>query len=305
MVNSNTAAVRVDPELVATLQAGTYTQMLQIDETDPATGQINSTTFPVTLQVTDSLLLSSAVIDIGNCHGARTAKVIVKSGGSFTFEAKDPWVQISTTSNVAPATLTITADASQLSAGVHTTFVRLSAPATANQTVVLQVNLTVAPQTIINSSPDTAVSILIDGKPYTGVNSFCWAAGSPHTVAATLSDIFSPGTRWEFSSWTDGGAATHAITQPNSGSSLTAHYVLQYHVTATPDNRSHGSVHVTPSSSDGYYNANTGLTITATPAAGFGFSDFRVNQALSTANPLTLQLTAPSSVVGEFSSLLY
>jgi hypothetical protein len=300
MANSNTVAVTVDPQLASSLPSGTYTQILQVDETDPATGQINSTHFPITLELTDTLQLSSSLVNLSNCSGPQKATVFVKSGGTFTIEAKDPWVQVGTSSNVAPATLTITADTTGLSTGVHTTYVKLSAPGTSNQYVVIQVNLTVTPQTIINSSPDTTVSIMVDGKPYSGVNGFCWVAGSQHTVAATLSDVFGAGTRWEFSSWTDGGAAAHTITQPNSGTSLTAHYNLQYHVSTAVDNQHAGTVRVSPASSDGYYTANSQVSFTAYPANGYRFADFQVNGAMNTGNPVVLQVTAPTQVTAEF-----
>lgn len=300
MVNSNTVAVTLNPQLASGLAPGTYSETLQIDETDPATGQINSTHFPVTLQLTDTLLLSDSVVTLGNCAGQQTARVFVKSGGAFTI-APDPWIHVTTDSNTSPATLVITVDPSGLAAGLHTGYIKVSAPNTTNGGAAIQVKLTVMPQTTITSSPLPNSPVTVDGRTFIGGMNFCWAAGTAHTVSAPASYVFLAGARARFSSWTDGGAPAHTFVQPNSADVLTANYALQYRLTAGVDNPAHGSVRVAPSSSDGYYNSGTTLTLTASPSTGYHFSDFQFNQFPLPTNPLVFQITGPATVVAEFS----
>ena len=117
-----------------------------------------------------------------------------------------------------------------------------------------------------------------------------------------MKQVFATGSRARLLSWSDEGAATHTIVQPNAASALTANYNVQYLVKATVDNPLHGSIFVSPSSSDGYYDLGMMVTFTAKPKTGYGFSDIVLNGTPASTNPLVLQITVPVNVVAEFSN---
>jgi hypothetical protein len=301
MVNAHTVSVGLNAQLASKLPIGFYTQTLRIDETDPATGQVNSTRFPVTLQVSDTLLLSSSLVTLGNCAGSPSAKVFVKSGGKFTLDPSDSWLHVTTDSSTAPATLVITADPTGLLSGLHSGYVKVVAPQTTNGGAVIQVNFTVNAQTTISSAPASpGLSYFVDGTKTTGTRPFCWASGTAHVVSAPITETLAAGSRAQFLAWSDGGSPTHTFLQPGAADDLVANFNLQYQVTASVNNTGFGMVVLSPASSSGYYNLGTTITFTAKPKAGHSFSDFVINGTLSSTNPLVLQLTAPLNVVAEF-----
>jgi hypothetical protein len=140
MVNANTVSVGVNASLASKLPIGMYTQTLRVDETDPATGQVNSTRFPVSLQISDTLLLSSSLVTLGNCFGSLSTNVFVKSGGDFTLESGDPWLHVTADRSTSPATLVITADPTGLLSGLHSSYIKVVAPKATNGGAVIQVN---------------------------------------------------------------------------------------------------------------------------------------------------------------------
>lgn len=71
-------------------------------------------------------------------------------------------------SNSSSATVVITADPAGLSAGLHTGYIKISAPNSTNKVAANQVNFTVMPQTVISSSPLTNIPITIDGTIFGG-----------------------------------------------------------------------------------------------------------------------------------------
>ncbi|HEY4360543.1 MAG TPA: M12 family metallopeptidase [Bryobacteraceae bacterium] len=95
------------------------------------------------------------------------------------------------------------------------------------------------------------------------------AAASTVTVSAAPTISFGTGaTRYVFTGWNDSGAATHLINLPKTGQfgTVTALYKTQHLVTTAT--LGPGSLTVTPSSPDGYYDDGAQITITAAPSSG-------------------------------------
>lgn len=301
MVNPNTASISINRQLVSSLPIGTYTQSLRVQEIDPATGQTNITRFPVTLQVTDTLLVSPSLVTLGNCTGLLSANVFIKSGGDFTLEPSDSWLHVTADGSTAPARLVITADPTGLLSGLHSGYVKVVASRATNGGAVIQVNLTVSPQTTVSFAPAVApLSVTVDGITVTGSRTFCWASGTTHTVSAPSTETLGTGSRATFLAWSDGGSATHTFIQPGAADDLVANFNVQYRVAATVNNPSYGSVVVWPSSADGYYNLGTVVSFTAKPRPGRSFSDIVLNGTPTSTNPLVPQVTVPVNVVAEF-----
>jgi hypothetical protein len=190
-----------------------------------------------------------------------------------------------------------------LSAGQQTASVTFT-PASANyQSVTLNVSVTVNQPTIavqVGTSVAGA-SFSVDGTTYTSTQSFNWALTSTHTIATT-SPQTSNGTRYTFSSWSDSGALSHQVTASAGTTSYTAAFSTSYLLTTSVSPLGDGIV--TPSAtsptSDGYYPANTQLSLTATPSsAAYLFSGW-TGSTSSTSDPLSITMTAPVSETANF-----
>ncbi len=107
------------------------------------------------------------------------------------------------------------------------------------------------------------------------------------------------GTRYAWSSWSDGGAISHTVTAATSPSTYTANFNTQYLLTLAASPGAGGSVAANPSSSDGYYGSGTSVQVTATANSGFQFANFSGDLTGAT-NPQSVSMTAPRSVTASF-----
>jgi len=112
------------------------------------------------------------------------------------------------------------------SPGVNQVIVGEQDNVTLNGPVTAVANFIIAVSYTLNSSPQ-GLQLLADTVPTTGpyTESFGW--GTQHSVSAITPQTDITGHMWVFSSWSDGGAATHSFTVPNSSTpvSLTATFV--------------------------------------------------------------------------------
>jgi uncharacterized protein (TIGR03437 family) len=99
-------------------------------------------------------------------------------------------------------------------------------------TVTMNAPVLAAPQfqvarTVNFSTVPQGFSVLLDRTPVTTPTSIQWGWGSTHTVGPVSPQQDSHGSFWVFSSWSDGGASTHAyvVGQSLTPDSLTATYV--------------------------------------------------------------------------------
>ena len=149
--------------------------------------------------------------------------------------------------------------------------------------------------TIVANSP--VVSLVVDGVSYYGSPlSFLWTSGSTHSISAQ--SAYGSNARYAFSSWSDGGAATHNITAQSGGGTYTANYNTGYYINLNTSPGYAGQFSVSPSSSDGYYNAGT-VQVTAVAYTGYKFTSFS-GDVSSTSDPYSFNLTGPVSVTANF-----
>jgi hypothetical protein len=87
-------------------------------------------------------------------------------------------------------------------------------------------------QVTIDSSPNGANYVIIDGTHISTPKTYNWVIGSIHTVAASSLVAGEVGTRYSFNSWSDAGTQTHDFTVPAIQTILTANYNTQYQLTA-------------------------------------------------------------------------
>ena len=142
----------------------------------------------------------------------------------------------------------------------------------------------------ITSAP-TGLTMTVDGVSVTTPHAFTWSYGSTHTLAAA-SQAGTTGTQYIFSSWSQGGLPGQTITA-GSVSTFTANFQTQYYLTTTAG--ANGSI----SPASGWYSKGAQPTITATPNSGFAFAGFS-GALTGAANPQTLTMSAPASVMAAF-----
>ncbi len=124
-----------------------------------------------------------------------------------------------------------------------------------------------------------------------------------HTLAAPSPQAGLVGQRYVFGNWSDGGSASHQIAVPAAPITYTATFGTQFLLTTSVAPAGAGTISVTSKSPplDGYYNPGTGVTVTASPAAGYSFSGFS-GALTGTVNPQFLSMTAPATVSASFTA---
>jgi hypothetical protein len=133
---------------------------------------------------------------------------------------------------------------------------------------------------------------------YTAPVTFLWPAGSQHTISWLNTWTGQAGARYAFQNWTDGGSNPRTITVPSTSATYTANITAQYQLSLGVTPAGGGQLTAAPSSTDGYYNSGTSVQIQATPATGYGFGYF--SGGASGANPVSVTMTGPLSVTGNF-----
>lgn len=171
---------------------------------------------------------------------------------------------------------------------------------------------TSSPVTTVTTSPNAArTDVFVDGGFWYAPKNFAlpydsgWTAGSTHSISTdAVQQFFSVNTRFNFSSWSDGGALTHNITAPSSGTAtytanLTGAYVPAFYVNETCA----GSLAISPSSpsGDGFYPTGSLVTFTETTNPGWTFTGYQFDLA-GTTNPQNLTITDEELVAADFST---
>jgi uncharacterized repeat protein (TIGR02543 family) len=157
-----------------------------------------------------------------------------------------------------------------------------------------------APVYTVATNP-VGLQVVIDGTSYTAPQTFSWTVGSSHTLSLSSPQNGPSGIRYLYSSWSDGGAQTHTITVPSSSITYTANFSAQYALTTSVGSSGGGTV--SPSGTN-WYNSGQSVPISATPNAGYSFSNWSGNLSGST-NPTSITMNGPKSVVANFTQNQY
>ena len=130
------------------------------------------------------------------------------------------------------------------------------------------------------------------------------ANGAQVHVTAATSIAIAAGTKLDFASWSDGGAADHMYTIASNLQTLTANYNTLYQLAASGSPANGVSFAFNPTSSDGYYPANSNVTVTAKALNGFKF--LRWGGDLNGTYPSgTLSMGGPHAVVAQLGTVPY
>jgi parallel beta-helix repeat protein len=140
------------------------------------------------------------------------------------------------------------------------------------------------------------LSFTVDGTAYTAAQTFSWAPGSSHTIATTSPQSGGTGIRYVWNSWSGGGAISHTVT-PTKNTTYTAKFTTQYYLTM-----SHGTGG-TVSPSSGWRNSGATLSISATPATGYSFTNWTgtgTGSYSGTNNPSSVTMGGPITETATF-----
>jgi len=161
-----------------------------------------------------------------------------------------------------------------------------------NQTHVVYENLS---SITVTTSP-SGLQTTVDGTNYTAPKTFQWVPGSTHTIGVSSPQSGQTGTRYLYSSWSDGGAQTHTITTPSTATTYTANFTTQYLLTTSVNPSGGGTV--SPSGAN-WYNSGQSVSIQATPAPGYYFTGWS-GDLTGTENPKSITMNGPKNVVANF-----
>ena len=123
------------------------------------------------------------------------------------------------------------------------------------------------------------------------------------TCTLTLTNTTIPGgagSRYVFRNWSDAStASSRSLTVPVGPATFTANYVAQYLLTTSPSPGAGGSINISPSSTDGYYDSGTSVQLTPVPAGGYSFSAWS-GDITGGANPQSVVMSGPRSITATF-----
>lgn len=179
-----------------------------------------------------------------------------------------------------------------------------------------QINLTTyfttSPVYTVTSNPlESNYWLLVDGNYWHAPANFAlpydssWTPSSSHSVGTYSPQYpWSSNTRFNFSSWSDGGAETHNVTLPGSGGATwTDNIIPDYFVTDYPLEACAASINVMPGSpsGDGFYPTGSLLTLTESANTGWTFTEW-VYDLTGTANPQNLTVSDEVLVAADYST---
>ena len=199
-----------------------------------------------------------------------------------------------------PVTLTATANVGYAFSNWTGTTASTTNPliVTMNSPVSQTANFVVSNVSVSVGTVPGGLSFNVDGVSYTASQNFSWQIGSNHTIA-TGSPQGAAGTRYTFTSWSDGGAISHMVKAPSTPATYTASFGTSYLLATSASPAGGGTV--TPASSS-YYAAAAVVPVTATPAPGYAFSGWSGPVANASSASTSVTMSAPESVTANFGS---
>ncbi len=147
----------------------------------------------------------------------------------------------------------------------------------------------------ITTAP-SGLQINIDGTNYTSPQSFIWFEGSSHNISVSSPQSGTPGTRYIFSSWSDGGNQTHSIIAPSSSATYNVSFTTQYSLTTSVQPAEAGTV--TPSGTN-WYDSGQDISVSATSNPGYAFINWSGDLSGSI-NPSSVTMSGPKNVNAHF-----
>ncbi len=149
----------------------------------------------------------------------------------------------------------------------------------------------------VNTNPQ-GLKINVDGYKYTAPHQFNWLTNTSHDLATDQIQNEANGSRYNWTSWSDGKARSHTIMASKSSTSYTASFVKQFYLTTTSNPPSGGDV--TPGS--GWHDSGENVQVKANANSNYQFIDWSGSLSGSN-NPATVQVSQAKTVTANFTRL--
>ena len=181
-------------------------------------------------------------------------------------------------SNSAPASQSITVDQSAVNSGLR-----------------VIANYQILNRLVVQSNP-SGLTLTVDGSSCLTPCFVDRPSGAQVPVSAPVSSGRGDNARMDFNGWSDGANADHLVTLSADTTTLTANYTSSY-LLSTGSNPPNGvTFKFAPRSADGFYPANSRVTVTATANPGYQFLKWEGD--LSGTYPIgTLSMGTPHTVM--------
>lgn len=155
-------------------------------------------------------------------------------------------------------------------------------------------------QVLVNSSAEFGVSgVGCGGGSYAGGATLAWKQGSLCAIAFVATQ-YSGETRYVFKNWHDGSTANpRSFTAVPGLTGLALNFAQEHRVTTLISPAGAGTVAASPAYGDLFYPAQSSVSLTPSPSAGYIFSGWS-GSAAGSASPLPLNIAAPTTVVANF-----
>lgn len=148
----------------------------------------------------------------------------------------------------------------------------------------------------IQTSPDGR-SFSVDGATYSSRQTFSWQPGSSHAIATTSLQSSGTGIQYAWKKWSDSGSISHMLA-PTTNKTYTATFTTQYYLTMS------AGVGGTVSPASGWRSKGASVSIHATPATGYIFSNWAgagTGCYTGSTNSTIITMAAPITETGIFS----
>lgn len=163
---------------------------------------------------------------------------------------------------------------------------------------------TVESQATIQSNP-SGLTFEVNGSDCQTPCVVNQAGGTQIQVSAPASLPIHNGARWDFQSWSDGGASNSRIVNFNVDTqTILANYQTSYLLTIAASETNGATFQLTPSSADMYYPENSQVSVVAKPNNGFKFKAWS-GDLTSTYPAAALQMTGPMSAMAMLERVPY
>jgi hypothetical protein len=165
--------------------------------------------------------------------------------------------------------------------------------------VILLADHLTAPTSIAIQTSPTGLQFSVDGGALqTAPQALSLTVGT-HSIAVATTQAGGAGIQDIFTTWNDGGAATHEITVTSSPATYTASFNTRYQLTTAVSPTGSGSV--TPGG--GFYDSGSGVPINAVPNGGYAFSNWTGSVASPGSASTTVTMAGPMTVTANFTAV--
>jgi hypothetical protein len=153
------------------------------------------------------------------------------------------------------------------------------------------------PVTTVTSNPTGVGYVQVDDQAITTPSQFVWNVGDSHTLSAAEYVPGSPGVRYAFVGWSDGGTLSHIISAPSTTTTYVASYQEEDRLVISPS--PNGSTNPPPSIQ--WYPMGQNVIVGAIPSAGYQLDNWVLDgESAGNASQIPLTLSSPHNLTAVF-----